>query len=400
MPDTAASDQDTGTAHLARAFETALGFPFTEANALERLRNGDMIFPAMLEAIASAEHSVELLTYIYWRGEIAQRFARTLAEKARQGVPVRLLLDSWGASPMSRELIETMREGGVELRWFRPMARWNLWASTHRTHRKVMIVDGKLGFTGGVGIAEEWCGDARDDTEWRDTHFRIRGPAVRFLRSAFLANWAEALVEDGKARRLPDLACEPAPPAGQPGPALVQVVRSSAGPRWSEVAAMVELAIATTRDALRVGTAYFTPDEATVAQLCEAARRGVRVEFMLPWGHMDQRVSQLAGAEAYAPLLEAGVRLHVFQPTMYHAKIMLLDPPWCVVGSANFNRRSAEQDDEVCLVVHDPGLYAALGADWDADLGRCEPIDLRRWRRRGPWQRAKEAAAQLVRPAV
>jgi cardiolipin synthase len=383
-----------------RMFEEAIGAPFTTGNSIEPLKNGDAIFPAMLAAIEAAERSVELLTFVYWRGEIARRFAGTLAEKARQGVQVRVLLDAYGASPMRKELIETMTGAGVDLRWFRPLRRLDFWSAEHRTHRKVMVVDGRVGFTGGVGIAEEWCGDARDETEWRDTHFRIRGPAVRGLRAAFMGNWAEALNEAGAAQPLADLLEAGEDEVARPGTAEVQVVRSSARIAWSDVAAMMELAIASARRSLRICTAYFTPDETTAEQLAAAARRGVAVEIMIPWPHMDMRVSQLAGADAIAPLLRAGVGFQVFQPTMYHAKQVLIDDDVAVIGSANFNRRSAEQDDEVCLVCRDPALVAALSAHWEEDLARCAEVDLHRWRRRGAWQRLKESAARVVRRAV
>ncbi|MBV1799069.1 phosphatidylserine/phosphatidylglycerophosphate/cardiolipin synthase family protein [Siccirubricoccus sp. G192] len=383
-----------------RLFEEALGTPFTEGNRIERLRNGDAIFPAMLAAIEGARDSVELLSYIYWRGDIAIRFAETLAARARAGLAVRVLLDSWGAAPMNQRLVRIMRQGGVDLRWFRPLRRWQVWRAGQRTHRKVLVTDGRLGFTGGVGIAEEWCGDARHAGEWRDTHFRISGPAVRGLRAAFYGNWAEAVLEEEPAAGLPAALEAGQDRAERPGTATVQVVCSSAGSAWSQVAGMAELAIALAQRSLRIGTAYFVPDAATTSALVAAAERGVAVEVMLPWPHMDVRVSQLAGARAIAPLLEAGVAVQVYQPCMYHAKVMLLDGQVSVIGSANFNRRSAWQDEEVFLVCHDPALATVLAEDWEEDLARCRPIELRRWRRRGRWQRLKEAAARVVKPMV
>jgi cardiolipin synthase A/B len=394
-------------ARLRRLFEEAIGAPFTEGNRIRRLRNGDQIFPAMLDAIARAERSVELLSYVYWRGAIAVRFAEALAAKAREGVAVRVLLDAWGAAPMSRELIATMEAGGVVLRWFRPLRPLRLGQAMRRTHRKVLVVDGRVGFTGGVGIAEEWCGDARDPSEWRDSHFRLRGPAVRGLRAAFFGNWAEAVAGEEGISDLPealaadgDAAEDDAPEAAAGGAAAVQVVRSSASFGWSDVAAMMDVAIASARRSLRIGTAYFTPDDATVARLVAAAGRGVDVEVMLPWPHTDVRISQLAGARAFTPLLRAGVRIQVFQPTMYHAKILLLDGGAAIVGSANFNRRSAWQDEEVCLVCLDPALARVLARDWEEDLRRCRPIELSRWRRRGAWPWLKERAARLLHPVV
>ena len=383
-----------------RLFEEALGAPFTDGNRIRRLRNGDEIFPAMLAAIERAEHSIELLTFVYWKGAIAVRFAEALAERARAGVTVRVLLDAFGAAPMNQALIRTMRAGGVDLRWFRPFRRWQIWRAQQRTHRKVLVADGCTGFTGGVGIASEWCGDARHEGEWRDTHFEVAGPAVRGLRAAFYANWAEAMVEEGGSAGLHAALYRGEDHAERAGDTALQVVCSSAGGAWSQVAGMTELAIAMAERSLRIGTAYFVPDEATTAALVDAARRGVAVEIMLPWPHLDHRVSQLAGAKAIAPLLEAGVAVQVFQPSMYHAKIMLVDDSVAVVGSPNFNRRSAWQDEEVFLVCPDSTLVATLAADWAEDRARCRPIELRRWRRRGPWRRLKEAAAQLVRPMV
>ena len=234
MPDAVPAAATPMTApRFRRMFEEALGSPFTTGNRIEPLKNGDAIFPAMLAAIGGAAREVELLTYVYWRGEIALRFARTLAAKAREGVPVRVQLDFWGAAPTSPEVVETMLEGGVDLRWFRSLRRWNLWSSLHRTHRKVLVVDGRVGFTGGVGIAQEWCGDARDETEWRDTHFRVTGAAVRRLRAAFLGNWGETLAEDDVPRRLPRTLQDgdDAPPPAT-GEAEVQVVRSVARSHW------------------------------------------------------------------------------------------------------------------------------------------------------------------------
>lgn len=265
-----------------------------------------------------------------------------------------------------------------------------------RTHRKVLVVDGAVGFAGGVGIATEWCGDARDGTEWRASHFRVTGTAVRGLRAAFNGNKAEAVAEE---HGTPPLA----PGLGRtehPGRACVQVVRSLASYGWSDVVAMTGLAIDVARHTLRIGTSYFTPDGPTTRALVEPARRRVQVEILLPWPHLDKGFSQLAGADAIAPLLEAGVAIHVFQRTMYHAKVILEDDSLSIIGSANFNRRSAWQDEEVCLVCLDAGLSRRLAADWEEDVARSKPIDLEAWRTRGPGRRLHEAAARLIRPMV
>ena len=190
-PDSPANPDVDPASRYRRALEGVIGVPATEGNRVDVLRNGDEIFPAMLEAIGGAEHTVDLLTFVYWKGEVGRAFADALAERARVGVRVRVLLDGWGARTIERSLVALLEESGVAVRWFRPLGRLHLGQFNHRTHRKVMIVDERVGFTGGVGIADEWQGDARNADEWRDTHFRVRGPAVDGLRSAFLDNWLE-----------------------------------------------------------------------------------------------------------------------------------------------------------------------------------------------------------------
>ena len=175
-----------------RTLEGVLGVPATEGNRITVLRNGDEIFPAMLEAITSATVTIDLLTVVYWKGEIGTRFARALSNRARAGVRVRVLLDGWGAHPIDRDLVREMQQCGVRVQWFRPLRRFRPTEVGHRTHRKVLIVDESIGFTGGVGISDLWLGDARNPDEWRDTHFRVEGPAVDGLRAAFLDNWVES----------------------------------------------------------------------------------------------------------------------------------------------------------------------------------------------------------------
>lgn len=175
-----------------RCFEAALGVPFTEGNHVQPLVNGQRIFPAMIDAIAEAKESIDFLTFIYWQGDVAERFGRALAERARAGVKVRVLLDAFGAHSMPAEVLKELTDGGAEIAWFRPKARWRIWQIDNRTHRKILLVDDRVGFTGGVGIAAEWDGDARDPNEWRETHFKMTGPVLDGLRGAFLSNWIEA----------------------------------------------------------------------------------------------------------------------------------------------------------------------------------------------------------------
>ena len=262
----------TGDAQrLERVFERWLGVPFTPSNRVERLRNGCEIFPAMLAAIEGARSSVRLVTFVYWKGDIARRFAATLARRARAGVQVQVLLDAVGSLPMAPDLIQTMRRGGVDVRRFRPPLRSRFWRVDNRTHRKVLVCDGIVGFTGGVGIAEEWEGDARGPSEWRETHFRITGPAVRGLEAAFHENWAES---GGEAPR------DGAPEHGADGSTSIQVLRSSGGAQWSTACTAALLLLSAARRRVRIVTAYFVPEERLLAALREARERGVAVEVI------------------------------------------------------------------------------------------------------------------------
>jgi cardiolipin synthase len=386
-------DQGTDEAgqRFRRTLEGVIGVPATEGNRIDVLRNGDEIFPAMLEAIEGAENTIDFLTFVYWEGSIGGEFARRLAERAAAGVRVRVLLDSWGANSMDSAWVEMMTEAGVNLHWFRPFHKLRPSTLNHRTHRKVLVVDESTAFTGGVGIADEWCGDARGESEWRDTHFRIRGPAVDGLRSAFLDNWAETDAElfDDRFDRFPS---QP-----EPGRAVVQCVRGASETGWSDVATLFRALLQLARERLRITTAYFVPDEEIIRRICDARDRGVEVQILLPGPHADKRFVQLAGEASFEPLLDAGVEIFTFQPSMLHAKIMTIDGLVSNIGSDNVNSRSTACDEEVNLVTVDRELAGVLDRQFDEDLERSVPLSLERWEQRPLAQRALEKATNPVR---
>jgi cardiolipin synthase len=370
-----------------RALEGLLGVPATEGNAVDVLRNGDRIFPAMFEAIGAATSTVDFLTFVYWQGSIGRELAALLAERAAAGVRVRVILDALGAYSMDRGLVEAMVAAGAQVEWFRPVNKARFWEANHRSHRKVLICDEDIAFTGGIGIADEWRGDARGPGEWRDTHFRIRGPAVDGLRAAFVQNWAETgrpLLDEGVDRF-------PVQPAA--GPTVAQVVRGAAQTGWSDVATLVRSLLALAQERVRITTAYFVPDEATCAALAATARRGVEVDVLIPGPHADKRYVQLAGQAQYDVLLGAGVRLWSYQVSMLHAKVITVDGVVASVGSANFTSRSLLLDDEVNVVVFDPDVVGVLDGHFDDDLAESAPVDPQSWPDRGRAQRALE---QLV----
>ena len=372
-----------------RALEGLLGVPATEGNQVDVLRNGDRIFPAMFEAIESATSTIDFLTFVYWQGSIGREMAELLARRAAAGVRVRVILDALGALSMDRALVDRMVAAGAQVEWFRPVNKARFWEANHRSHRKVLICDEDVAFTGGIGIADEWRGDARGPGEWRDTHFRIRGPAVDGLRAAFVQNWAET------GRPLFDRGIDRFPVQPPVGTSVAQVVRGAAQTGWSDVATLVRSLLALAEERVRITTAYFVPDDATCAVLAATARRGVEVDVLLPGPHVDKRFVQLASQAQYDRLLEAGVRLWSYGVSMLHAKVITVDRTVASVGSANFTSRSLLLDDEVNVVVFDPAVVRTLDADFDNDLAVSEPVDPQSWPDRGLAQRALEAVAGL-----
>lgn len=372
-----------------RALEAFAGVVFTEGNSVTRLRNGVEIFPAMLRAIRLAERRIDFVTFVYWTGDIARQMASALSERARAGVEVRVLLDAVGAAQMSDGLVDQMEDSGVTVRWFRPVARWKVWEIDHRTHRKLLVVDDDVAFTGGVGVAEEWEGDARDETEWRDSHFEIRGPAVDALRSAFLSDWRDAgrtMFSDGAIPDRPRRA----------GDVTLGVVDGSAQIELNTAGRALECVVAFAQRRLWIATPYFSPTERLTELLTQAAGRGVEVRVMIPGPHIDKRVSLIAAKEHALELVDAGVWFHRYRPSMLHVKQIVADQTLSMVGSVNFNQRSVHKDEEVAVVAIDHGLNEMLAADYLEDMARCDAISDRDHIERSWAETLTAKAAQVV----
>lgn len=369
--------------------EQTLGIPFTSGNHVQVLKNGDRIFPAMLDAIRQARERIEFLTFVYWTGDIAYEFAKTLASKAEEGVKVFVILDSFGASKMPKELIELMKKGGVQIEIFRPLPGWKFWKMDNRTHRKILICDGRIAFTGGVGIASEWEGDARNKNEWRDTHFLIKGPAVFGLQAAFLENWTEAgrpfnfdHTMNGDVQLNQDV--------------IVQVIRTSASVRWSDIMMLYQILIKMARESIRITTAYFNPNSVIIDLLKDAADRGVDIQIMMPGRTTDMELARVAGDNSFDTLLDAGIDLWYYQKTMLHAKIITVDGVLSCIGSANFNHRSMLKDDEINVVILDGQVTGVLINHFLEDLEECDKVDHARWRKRSLLKRVSEKMTRLV----
>ena len=380
-----------GSDEFLRATEAITSTPISPGNRAEILINGDEIFPAFIEAISSAEQSVNLLTYVYWHGEIAREIADAICERAQAGVEVNVLFDAVGSAKMGRELTTQIRDAGAHLAIFRPPKPYAIRRLNNRTHRKLCIVDGRVGLIGGVGIADEWTGNAEDPDHWRDTHVRVRGPVVRGLQGAFAENWLEATgdVLVGP-QYLPDL--DPIESGCK-----MQLVRSSAGVGDTNVEALYFLAIACARRNINLTAAYFAPRPAFIEALCDAAGRGVDVRLLVPGSHIDKAFVRKAGRGSYEELLECDVQIWEYCPTMLHAKTLTIDGCWSSVGSVNFDNRSFQLQDEATLCVSSESFTERLDDQFLRDLARSEPIELERWRKRSLRAKANERALTLAR---
>jgi cardiolipin synthase len=382
-----------GSPAFCRWMEGACTAPLREGNRVSVLRNGNEIAGSMIDAIAGAESSVDLSNYILWSGAMAQDFVDVLAERARAGVEVNVLLDAWGSAKRNAELAHELERAGVALAWFRP-PRWHqLDQFNNRMHRRVLVVDGTVGFTGGFGMGDEWIGDAEGPGHWRDTHLRLEGPVVRDLAGAFHDNWSESSGRLLGSSHFPEL-----PPIA--GGAGVQLSRSSPGHGPAATELLFLAAVLGARERLWVATAYFAPRRGVVEALVAAARRGVDVRLVVNGQEIDKPPVRRAGQRDYARLLEAGARIFEYQRTMMHSKVLVVDDAWATVGSANWDNRSMALQEEINCSVMDPGVVAELEKDFLEDFDDSEEIDLDRWRQRSPAARAYEAVSALFRHSL
>ncbi|MEO6260827.1 MAG: phospholipase D-like domain-containing protein [Thermoanaerobaculia bacterium] len=373
-----------------RSMGNLLGPQLTEGNRTQELLNGDAIFPAMLEAIRGAQKSITFETYIYWSGEIGKEFSQALSDRARAGVRVHVLLDWVGTSKMNDSELDEMREAGVLVEKYHPIRFFNLGRLNNRTHRKLLVIDGSIGFTGGVGIADKWLGDAKDPDHWRDTHFRVEGPAVAQMQGAFMDNWIKSR---GEVLHGNDYF----PPLAKAGDQIAQVFKSSANEGSESARLMYLMSITCAARSVRIANSYFVPDDLSVETLVAAKKRGARVQIIVPGEHIDAEVTRKASKSRWGPLLEAGAEIYEFQPTMYHCKVMIIDEIWVSVGSTNFDSRSFRLNDEANLNVLDAGFAKRQVEIFEADLLRSRPFTHAQWKRRPFSEKVMEHMAGLLR---
>ncbi len=372
-----------GDPQFEREMSVILGPTIVAGNRITALHNGDAIFPAMLEAIASAQETVTFETFIYWSGAIGTRFAEALAERSRAGVAVPVTIDWVGSLKMDDALLQRMEEAGVRLHRYRPLHWYNLGRMNNRTHRKLLVIDGRLGFTGGVGIADCWSGNAEDPEHWRDTHYRVEGPVVAQLQAAYTDNWIKMTGEV-----LSGAAYFPALTAS--GEMRAQMFLASPAGGGESMHLMYLLTIAAAEQAIDLAASYFVPDHLLVRALAEARQRGVRIRVLVPGPHIDSAAVRVASKREWGPLLEAGVEVFEYQPTMLHTKLFVIDGRMVSVGSTNADLRSFRLNDEASLNIYDERFAAEMTAGFTSDLMRGTPYTLAMWQQRSWRERMAE----------
>lgn len=371
-----------------REMSVMMGPAIIPGNRVTALQNGDEIFPAMLQAIREARISITFETYIYWSGQIGSQFSEALSERARAGIPVHVIVDWAGSVKMDEALLLRMREAGVQIRQYRPLRWYSLDRINNRTHRKLLVVDGRIGFTGGVGIADQWLGDAQDADHWRDSHFRIEGPAVAQMQTAFNDNWVKTTGEvlNGPAYF---------PPLSRAGDVDAHLFVASPAGGSESMHLMYMLAVAAAKQSIDLAASYFVPDDLIAEALIAARRRGVRVRVLVPGRHIDSDAVRYASKASWGPLLQAGVEIHEYQPTMLHTKLLVVDGELVSVGSTNFDIRSFRLNDEASLNLYDRPFAAAMTRVFEADLQGAKRYTYEAWQQRPLTERLFE---KLVLP--
>lgn len=372
-----------------RVVSAMLGPSLLPGNRSEALVNGERIFPAMLKAIREARRTITFEMYIFAGGEVGEAFTAAFEERARAGVKIHFLYDALGSSKIDKKYLERLEKAGVEIAKYNPLRIYTLAQMNNRTHRKLMVVDGRVGFTGGAGVQDEWAGDAQDPRHWRDTHFRTEGPAVAQMQAAFMENWVETTgrVLHGEAYF---------PRLGAAGKELAQVVVASPGGGGESMQLLYLLSIAAAAKTIQLANAYFVPDNVEADTLAAAAKRGVKVQIIVPGPIIDNKNVRRASRASWGGMLRAGVEIYEYQPTMYHVKSMVVDGLWTSVGSTNFDSRSFSTNDEANLNVYDAGFAADQEAIFARDLKQSRRVTLEEWQNR-PWkEKALEAAMGLL----
>lgn len=382
---------DLDSPDFLRMIEALTDAQMRGGGSVEVLTNGEVYYEAELDAISRAEQTVNLEAYIFQKGEVAGRFVRALAERARAGVKVNLVLDAAGSFASWNSYFKELTDAGGRVAWYHAL-RWYNWPRyNNRTHRELIVIDGRVGFVGGSGVADHWLIARGDKRRWRDTMFRVEGDLVLSLQATFAENWLEASGEVLAGEEFfPDLKSV--------GGLSAFVVNSSPTTGGSTRARILfQTLLASARESVLITTPYFLPDRSARREMVRAVReRGVRMEIITPGVHSDHMLTRSSSRRLFGDLLQAGARIYEYQPGMIHAKTMVVDGAWCVVGTTNFDNRSFGLNDEVNLAAFDRPLAARVAEDFARDRAESREITYEEWRSRPVWQRAYEQFGRIL----
>jgi cardiolipin synthase A/B len=364
--------------------------PIVGGNRAEILLNGEQIFPAMLEAIRGAQHTITYAQYFYEDGPISRDLAEAMAERCRAGIGVNVLLDAFGTLSMPKEYAEAMSKSGCHVSWFRPLSQYVFRRYSNRNHRRILVVDGRIGFTGGSGVSRKWMGNGRIEHHWRDTDVRIEGPAVEYLQAAFVENWLEAtgVVLGGEAY-FP----RPIQPRGE---VYAQVVKSSPAAGSFAMYTTFLLAVNSSRRSIHITNPYFVIDDRMREALIAARRRGVRVMVLVP-GTIDHNIVREASRRQFGSMLRAGMEIYEYVPALLHSKTMVIDGVWATIGSTNLDNRSFAVNDELNVIVYNREFAQRLERVFLDDIALSRQVTLTAWKSRGIRAKLLETLALPIR---
>jgi cardiolipin synthase len=364
--------------------------PIVGGNSAEFLLNGEQIFPAIVDAIRSAKKTITYAQYFYEDGPVAREVADALSERCREGVGVNVLLDAFGTLNMPKEYAELMTRSGCHVAYFRPLGQYIFRRYNNRNHRRILVVDGRLGFTGGSGVSRKWMGNGRVEHHWRDTDIRVEGPVVEYLQAAFAENWLETTgVVLGGETYFP----RPLEPRGE---VYAQIVKSSPAAGSFAMYTTFLLAVSAARRSIMITNPYFVLDEKMQQALISSARRGVRVRVLVP-GAIDHNIVRQASRRQFGSMLRAGIQIYEYTPALLHSKTMVIDGVWSTIGSTNLDNRSFAVNDELNLIVYSRPVAQRLEQIFVADVEMSRPVTYAAWRDRGITSKILEVMALPIR---
>jgi cardiolipin synthase len=389
-PHIALPDLALGEPSFFPTLEAYAAAPIVGGNRADILLNGEQIFPAMLEAIRGAQYTITYAQYFYEDGPISRDLAEAMAERCRAGVGVNVLLDAFGTLSMPKEYSDAMSRSGCHVAWFRPLTQYIFHRYSNRNHRRILVIDGRVGFTGGSGVSRKWMGNGRTEHHWRDTDIRIQGPAVEYLQAAFVENWLEATgVVLGGESYFP----RPIPPGGD---VYAQVVKSSPAAGSFAMYTTFLLAVNSAQRSIHITNPYFVIDQRMREALIAARRRNVRVMVLVP-GAIDHNIVRQASRRQFGDLLRAGIQIYEYAPALLHSKTMIIDGVWATVGSTNLDNRSFAVNDELNVIVYNRDVAQRLEAAFTGDLTRSRRITFEEWKKRGITAKLLETLALPIR---